>query len=168
MNFITISLLGLALFAASVRGAEDGASVQDQNFVAKISQGGMFEVKLGEVASKKAFKQDIKDFGAQMVKDHGKANEDLAALAARKNWTVAKALDAEHQNAVDKLAQLSVERFDREYVSAMVQDHDNDVDEVKATIPKLSDPDLKAWAKSALSVMEMHQEHIKRISAAQR
>ena len=168
MNNILISFLGIALFASAVRGAEDGAVNADQSFVTKISQSGMYEVKLGELASKRAFKQNVKDFGTQMVKDHGKANEDLAKLAFRKNWTLAKELDAEHQEMVDRLAQLSDERFDLEYVAEMVKDHDKDVDEVNAKIPKLNDRELKAWAQSAVNVMEMHQHQIKQISGRTR
>ena len=47
------------------------------------AQAGMVEVKLGEVAAQKATKPDVKEFGAMMVSDHSKANNELKAIAAK-------------------------------------------------------------------------------------
>ena len=53
----------------------------------KASQGGMTEVEAGKLAQEKGASQDVKDFGAMMVKDHTQNNEDLMALAQTKGVT---------------------------------------------------------------------------------
>ena len=50
------------------------------------AKGGMMEVAMGRVAEKNATDSEVKNyFGARMVKDHGKANDELKALAKEEN-----------------------------------------------------------------------------------
>ena len=54
----------------------------------------------------------MKDFGAMMVDDHGKAGEDLKAVAAKLDVTLPSELDAEHKATVDRLTELTGAAFD--------------------------------------------------------
>ncbi len=60
----------------------------DEKFMLAAAQGGMLEVRLGEVAKQKAARQDVKDFGAMMATDHGKAGEELKAVATKNGVTL--------------------------------------------------------------------------------
>ena len=53
----------------------------DKKFAMAAAQGGIAEVKLGELAAKQGSSEKVKDFGQKMVDDHGKANEDLKSVA---------------------------------------------------------------------------------------
>src|SRR5476649_1635136 len=64
--------------------AETTVAMADTNFILAAAQGGMTEVKLGEVAAKNGMRNDVKEFGQMMVKDHTAINDDLKALAAQK------------------------------------------------------------------------------------
>ena len=74
----------------------------DEQFMLAAAQGGMLEVRLGEVAKEKAARQDVKDFGAMMSTDHGKAGEELKAVATKNGVTLPADLDARHKAIVDK------------------------------------------------------------------
>jgi predicted outer membrane protein len=75
-------LAATTLFAANEKSGGTGAvAAADKNFMVAAAEGGMLEVRLGEIAQKKGAKQDVKEFGAMMVADHGKAGEDLKAIA---------------------------------------------------------------------------------------
>ena len=56
-------------------------SEEDSKFAVMAASGGMMEVQLGELAQQKAASQRVKDFGAMMVRDHTKANDELKNLA---------------------------------------------------------------------------------------
>ena len=56
----------------------------DQAFVVETAMVGMAEVELGKLAADKAASGKVKAFGQQMVADHGKAGDELKALAASK------------------------------------------------------------------------------------
>jgi putative membrane protein len=56
--------------------------IPDAKFYRDAAEGGMAEVAMGNLAQQKAQSPSVKDFGAQMVKDHSAANEKLKALAS--------------------------------------------------------------------------------------
>src|SRR5438132_527185 len=103
--------------------AGTGQSDDTNEFAVKAANGGMLEVELGRMAGEKAASKDVKDFGAMMVKDHSKANEELKTIAATQNITLPSALGEDEQKHVNDMAKLSGAEFDKKYVSMMVDDH---------------------------------------------
>ena len=66
-------------------GAPNGGPVTpDQTFIKEAADGGLAEVELGQLAVEKSSNEEVKGFAQRMVEDHGKANENLKQLAARK------------------------------------------------------------------------------------
>jgi putative membrane protein len=129
----------------------------EKTFVEKAASGGMAEVKMGQLAVDKGSSPTVKQFGQKMVDDHSKANDELKAIASKKNLTLPTSLDSKQQATYDKLAKLSGSDFDKAYMEAMVKDHDEDVREFKkASSMSGMDSDLKAWAEKTLGVIEQH------------
>src|SRR4051812_45963075 len=62
-------------------------SASDYKFAVKAAEGGMMEVKLGEIASQKSSNPEVKKFGERMVQDHGKAGKELEQIASQKGAT---------------------------------------------------------------------------------
>lgn len=143
--------------------ANKEVSSDDKEFMNKAAQGGMAEVKLGELASTKAQNPDVKAFGQKMVTDHGKANDELKAIAARKNVTLPTDVNAEQKETYDKLSKLSGAEFDKEYVKTMVDDHQKDLDEFKDEADDGDDADVKAFAAKYAPVIQSHLDMIKGI-----
>jgi Predicted outer membrane protein len=128
----------------------------DRKFMEKAAEGGMAEVKLGQLASQKASADQVKQFGQRMVDDHGKANDQLKQLASTKNVTLPTDLDKSTQREYDKLSKLSGADFDREYMKHMVSDHKKDISEFKSESNKAKDADLKQFASSTLPTLQEH------------
>ncbi|MDB4967000.1 MAG: outer membrane protein [Myxococcales bacterium] len=128
----------------------------DKKFVEKAASGGMAEVKLGKLAMEKGTTPEVKAFGKRMVDDHSKANDELKALATRKNLMLPTDLGPEHKMTYEKLTKLNGKDFDKAYIEAMVKDHDEDVQDFKKQSQAGMDPDLKAWAAKTLPVLEQH------------
>src|SRR6266576_4251483 len=64
--------------------SQGGTMAVDQatsDFMVKVADVGMTEVKLGHVAEEKSSNPRIKDFGAMMVRDHSNAGDELKSLA---------------------------------------------------------------------------------------
>ncbi|MBV9887055.1 MAG: DUF4142 domain-containing protein, partial [Acidobacteria bacterium] len=55
--------------------------VSDAQFAKKAAQGGMAEVKFGQLAQQKGTAVSVKKFGARMVEDHTKAGQELKGVA---------------------------------------------------------------------------------------
>lgn len=130
----------------------------DRKFIEEAANGGLAEVELGKLAQQKAASEPVKQFGARMVEDHGKANDELKQLAQIKGVTVPAAPDKSHMREVDKLSKLSGAEFDRQYVAHMLSDHRKDVSEFKKVSESAKDGDVKAFAGKTLPTL---QEHLK-------
>jgi putative membrane protein len=151
VSFIAATLLALAGLA----GAQS-LSDADREFINKAAVGGAAEVELGTLATQRASRPAVKDFGAKMVKDHGAANAELATLAKSKGVDVQTALDPAHQAVRDRLMALQGPDFDRVYMQEMVKDHTQDVAEFEKASQTASDAELQGWAAGKLPTLREH------------
>ena len=147
------SVLAWLAVATAAPAAVGGA---DKDFVMEAASGGQMEVVLGQLAKEKGQSEVVKQFGQHMVEDHGKANGELAELAARKNVMVSTELKPKHKQLVDQLTKLSGPDFDKQYMTEMVKDHVADVAAFKKESTAGKDAELTAWAKKTLPTLEMH------------
>jgi putative membrane protein len=148
----------------TAKTGEGKVSPADEQFMLAAAQGGMLEVQLGEVAKEKATRQKIKDFGVMMATDHGKAGEELKAVAAKNGVTLPADLDANHKATVDKLSKLSGAEFDTAYVAEMVKDHEKDAAAFEHASKTAQNPDVKGFAAKTLPMIKSHLEKIKAIA----
>jgi|ERR1035437_1163677 predicted outer membrane protein len=58
-----VALMAVGLFAVPCAKAETKLSTADKGFILAAAQGGMTEVKLGELAAQKGTRDDVKAFG---------------------------------------------------------------------------------------------------------
>jgi putative membrane protein len=153
-------MLGMALLTVGLlvpcAKAETTVSMADANFILAAAQGGMTEVKLGELAATNGMRNDVKEFGQMMVKDHMIINGNLKALAAQKGVTLPGSLDAKHQGMVDKLAALTGPGFDNAYINGMIKAHQKDARAFKAESAATQDADIKNFLAKSIPVVEAH------------
>jgi putative membrane protein len=135
-----------------------GTGVNDEvaDFAVKAANGGMMEVQLGKIAQQKATNKSVKDFAAMMVKDHGKANEELKALAAKKNITLPAAVGEGMQKHIDDLSKKTGKEFDEDYIDMMVDDHNDDIDLFENAAKNSNDSAVKAFAVKTLPILYKH------------
>ena len=150
----------LALFMGSSTKAETMLAPADKDFILTAAQCGMTEVKLGELASQKGMRDDVKAFGQKMVKDHTAMNAELTTLAMQKGVTLPANLDAKHQEMVDKLMALTGEKFDEAYLADLHKGHKKDAKDFKTEAEDTKDPDIKSFVGKYLPVVNEHLEHI--------
>lgn len=160
-----IGLMMLAGLLAAQPGHAASPDKSDVKYVTETAQGLMSELKLGALAQQRASDPRVKDFGKQMVTDHGKDLEELKALAAKKGIALPPTMDAGQRKEADKLGKLSGKDFDREYVKYETRDHRDDIKEQKEEADKTADPDLKAYAGKALATVTGHKEKIDALQA---
>jgi putative membrane protein len=131
---------------------------KDVKFAKEAADGGMMEVRLGELAQTNGSSVEIKNLGNMMVSDHTKANNELKALAAQKNISLPTSLSEKAQKQYDKLAKKQGRDFDKAYSKCMVHDHKKDICEFKKESKKGGDADLKQWASTTLPTLEHHKQ----------
>lgn len=151
LSFIAAALLTFAGLA----GAQS-LSDADREFIKKAAEGGAVEVELGNLATQRASRPVVKEFGAKMVKDHGAANAELATLARAKGVDMPTTLDPAHQAVRDRLMALQGTDFDRAYMQEMVKDHTQDVAEFEKASQTAADQDVRSWAAAKLPMLREH------------
>ena len=132
----------------------------DADFAVEAANGGMAEVALGKLAEQKGVSQDVKDFGAKMVKDHGMANDKLKAIAMQKNITLPDSLGNDEKQTMADLSKKTGKDFDKAYVDAMVKDHKHDISAFEKEANNGKDMDIKNFASTTLPTLREHQTMI--------
>jgi len=135
----------------------------DAKFVTTAANDGMAEVAAGKMAQDKATNPRVKSFASMMVMDHTKAGDELAAIAKSKNITLPAAPDADAQKKADELSKKTGKAFDKAYVDAMVDGHENAVKLFTDASGNCKDSTLKAFATKTLPTLKMHLDSIKAI-----
>lgn len=130
-------------------------------FVNQMTIANLAEVQLGTLASERASNADVKSFGQMMVKDHSQANQDLAQVAAQLKVKPTTSLDQKHKDLAAKLSKLQGAEFDREYINAMVQGHQEVAGQLEARAG--ASHALTEWARQTLPTVQKHLERAREL-----
>ena len=130
----------------------------EAGFLTKAGEHGLAEVELGRLAQERGLREEVKSFGARMVADHGKANEELSRIAAAKRVELPTAPDKKHQRRLEDLRKQSGPDFDRAFMRRMVDDHREDVRDFERQAKNARDADVREFASRQVPVLRSHLE----------
>ena len=145
----------LALSSVSTVHAAD-LSDADKTFVAKVSQGGMYEVELAKVAEKKGTEQNIRDQANTEAHDHTLVGAKLKSIAAANGLTFPGKLNADFQARLATLKALPSDQFDAAYVEDMIKIHNDDGAAFAEESSGGSNPALKSFAAETHKIVQRH------------
>ncbi|MEP6675765.1 MAG: DUF4142 domain-containing protein [Ferruginibacter sp.] len=179
-KIIGYSIVAFAITAASCNNGDENKTdskevAKDQNdkkfdstntegdakFAVTAADGGMLEVKLGQLAQANGSSAGVKDFGKMMVTDHSKGGDELKALAQKYNITIPAALSNDAQKTYDELAAKKGADFDKAYTKDMIDDHEEDIKLFQKEANDGNNGDLKTWASATLPTLQHHLDAIK-------
>ncbi len=141
------------------------AASPDASFYKNAAEGGIAEVDAGRLAEDKGNSQQVKDFGARMVKDHTAANEKLQALASSKDMALPSTASVGQMAAKARLDVLSGDAFDQTYVKGQLRAHRQTIALFRKEISSGRDADAKAFAAATLPTLRAHLKAITAIAA---
>ena len=158
MKHASIILLSGLLVGAGLTTARaaEVASADDRAFVAKVGQGGMFEVKAGQLAADQGHDQDIKDQGVTEAHDHGLVGDKLKAIAADVGIDLPDTLNPQFQKELDDLKALSGTAFDAAYLKDMEAIHAKDGAAFATEANGGTNPKLRAFATETHRIVVRH------------
>ena len=149
--------------ATKAGGALDAG---DHKFVEGAAKDGMAEVEMGKLGESKATHPKVKEFAARMVADHGKANDELKTIASAKGVTLPAAVDPAHKADADKMAKLSGDKFDHEYMEHMVKGHKKAVADFEKESKAGKDAEVRNFATKTLPTLKDHLKMAEETEAA--
>ena len=142
-------------------GAPDTAAPRDvQNWVRDITMHNTAEIELGKLASERAANAQVKEYGQMMVRDHTMAGMELKQAIAGK-FEVQEQLDEKARDLAQKLRTMQGAEFDREYMNAMVDGHEQVKDMLEGRANEKANNDavenaVNQWAAKTLPKVEQH------------
>jgi len=151
LDFAAPILVATPLLILACSTAKDSTK-----FATNAAQGGMAEVELGRLATQRAGDGSVREFGARMVADHSRANSELKSIAAHKGNQLPTDMNSEQRSEMDRLSKMSGAEFDKEYMSAMLEDHKTDVKDFETQSKGGNDPEIKAFAGKTLPTLQQH------------
>ncbi len=161
--FRTAVLGAAALCCTNLTYAQDPTAAQDKEFLAKSAEGSMAEIAMSKLALQKSKNEEIKTYAQKMIDDHTMLLNNMKPIAEKMGVQPPTKLNADHRAEEARLKSMSGDKFDKEYVTAMVGDHHKDLGEFIAEQNTTQDPDLKAAVTQGTPI-KMHTEMIDQIA----
>jgi putative membrane protein len=148
--------------AQPTAGQEDLS--RDRYFIREAVQDNTLEVKLGQLAQRKASDPAVKEYTQQVVSDHTKMQNQWVTLAARNGMTLHTKMGPKHKEKAKRLEKLSGKAFDRAYMTMQVQNQQDYVEyfgkEGKAT----NASQVRDLAANDLRSLELHLSQAKDVA----
>jgi putative membrane protein len=154
MKNVKLLLLLLAGTLAAHAQAPDPDTTA-RHFLIMASLGNLQEVNAGTLAAQKADKADIQAFGAMMVTDHTKLEQQLLQLADDGDYDLPPAA-TEKPVKDPHLVKADGADFDRMYIHSMAAGHRSTVMMFQNYAITGKSPAVKAFAAQALPMLKEH------------
>jgi putative membrane protein len=157
----TAAALALASLAPlSLATAQDTApkdSIQaDAKFVHQATRDNALEVRLGEVAQRRATSPMVQKFAQRMVAEHTRMEKQWVDLARKHGLEVESGLGPAGEQRVSRFRQADKASFDKEYMIAMIKGHAEDAASLQFQIDSARSEPVRKMAAYALPIVRDH------------
>jgi putative membrane protein len=166
-NYWKIAVAGLAAVCLSgaFAGAQDTAA-QDKMFLMKAAAGSMAEIQASQLALKKSKNADVKAFAQKMIDDHTMLLANQKPFADQMGVQPPTKLMKPDMDEMARLKSMSGDKFDTEYITAMVGDHHKDLGEFMTERDTTANADLKTVVAQGTDVVKQHTMMIDQMAQA--
>ncbi|HET6777334.1 MAG TPA: DUF4142 domain-containing protein, partial [Gemmatimonadales bacterium] len=96
---------------------------KDWKYVVNVDALHNIEIKLGELAQKRARNESVKDFGRKMARDHAVLQKQWLTMISNSGRKYKSGMGPKRREKLEYLEQFSGREFDREYMTLMTKHH---------------------------------------------
>ena len=156
---LLMCVAGAAMLLCSHVGSSQDttdASSSDRKFVHAALQGGIAELKLGELAAQRGKSDDVKQFGQKLVNDHTRFIDRMRQIAQEEGIGVPEGIRGRDKALEMRLGELSGNAFDRAFIEAMVLDHRKDLSEFQKEANFGNDTSIRNAASEGAQIIGEH------------
>jgi len=157
MSRTTIAaLIAAAALASPASAAAKSYSPLDEYLLKSSIQGDRFEIAGGKLAEGRGTTPAVRALGTRLVKDHTASLADASRLARRLGISVPKTPTPSQEWEIGVLGGLSGPAFDSAYTSLEIQDHKQDIDDMKTEVSDGANASVRQMARTDLPVLRKH------------
>lgn len=133
-------------------------STLDREFIVMAAQGNNAEIQTSRLALQKSTDQEIRRYAQQMIDEHSRANERLAAVAAQYGVTLPSDPGPLNTAIAQQLTPLNGAEFDRAYMEAQENAHLRSIGLYRTVIQQGQAADVQAYASAILPSVDNHYQ----------
>lgn len=142
-----------------------GLSAMDKQFIRKVAQGNIAEVKVGRLALQKSKNERVRNIASMLVKEHSQAQEALKPIAASHNFAFPKDTDRKHKAMYNRLSRMSGAAFDKAFMKGQVKDHNATLALFRKEMEKGQDSHVRDYAAQFIVNIQNHTQHIHNVAS---
>ena len=132
------------------------AVVADSAFIRQVEASNTAEIWLAQLAQRKASDPQVKQFAQKVITDHNGLKREWGAIASTSGLRISGAIDPRHQEQFTRLNRLSGTEFDRAFMAAMVENHQESVRSLQTKGRTAQSPQVRQQASRSLGAIEEH------------
>ena len=132
--------------SAAVGTGGAGANLDNDDFVHDVAVKNMAEVELSRLALDKAADPNVRAFAQMMIDEHGAAGDKLKSVMSAQPSEWPSQLDDKTRKTADELKKKQGRDFDRDYMEAMVEGHQDLAAKLESRLDVQSVADWKTAA----------------------
>jgi putative membrane protein len=159
----------LAATLAAIPGGQASAQaaahkLDDPTIVAIFDNANTWDIATGNLGAKKGSSKEVRDFGAQLVRDHSSVRQQGRDLATKLGVKVPALpndfqMKKDHDAAIKKLEGLSGPAFDKAFLQHEVDYHKAVIDAVNTTLmPALQNQQVKDLVTKVAPAFKAHED----------
>jgi putative membrane protein len=158
--------------AFAMAESHDKGGLNDAQIAHIVVTANQVDIANGELAKKKASKEDVHAFAHRMIGEHTDVNKQATDLAAKLKVTpednpISKSLKEDGKKNLDKLKNLSGSEFDKAYIDAEIKLHQQVIDVADTKlVPSVKNEELKALLVKVRPALVSHLEHAQKIQGS--
>jgi len=157
-RWLLFAALALSPMMALGQISENCAALTAADILNKLHSINQAEISKAGLVLDRSKNAEVRKFAARMVRDHGKADQLVSALATTKGLALADAHSDNHG-----LAELKGGPFDRAYIDGMVTGHRDALEFLTHADAQSSDAAVRGLIKKLRPVVAQHEELARQI-----
>lgn len=158
-----------ALVTAGASAADDAnKGKKDAAFLDEATSINRAEIRISQLAVTQSNEPSIRQLGQEMIDDHTKANEVLKELCGAKGlvYPTSDTLSVAAQKKYDELAKLKSPKFDKVYLSGLIDDHKKAIKLFEREFKYGEDAEFRTWANTTIPTLKRHLESAQALEKA--
>ena len=153
LRFIFVSFL---ILVQGCNNRNNDISDADREFMTMAGSAGIMEVEMGKLAVANAIRQDLKNYGQMMVKEHSDFNIEFKQMLEKIGEKVPDGMNERNSQMVEELSKLRGQTFDSAYAMHMVEDHKLGVQKFSEALNIAKNQDYKNFLEKGLRIVSVH------------
>jgi putative membrane protein len=169
-SLIAVIVGGAASLALVLSAASAPVPLDDATIVAIFDAANTADIETGSLAVERGRSQEVRDYGAMLVRDHGTVRQMGRDLADKLGVTPTPPADdagaKSHAAAMTRLRKIAAKDFDQAFLAHEVAFHQGVIDAIASTLlPAIANQELRALVVKVAPAFEGHRDAAARIAS---